>query len=309
MADPAGPGDDNGWDEEEEELLRNIGDHSLLSGIQKRLADQLTRKKYRCEGAALRTGSRLSLTCWLLFAELRCHCGKSQRTLTARGSSARTWALSFMGCSSSWRACRRSWSPLTTTRTSLETSGRRRRGTWSGCGRWVVLISRRFVALSPPVPRLLQAFKERKAQVDVEEKKLEHAKGEVEGINETIRQAEAYDKQMKSEIAVTRRETYAAEEAVTKLEKAKAAQDLFIDGLNEEYKAKGEELGLYESRLATQREEAAAASATLSDALKEMEVIQGEKKQLLVQWQTTLIGIQKRNEALQVRVLVCCAAV
>ena len=147
---------------------------------------------------------------------------------------------------------------------------------------------------------LLQVFKERKAQIEVEEKKLDHAKAEIEGINETIRQAEAYDKQMKSEIAVTRRETYAAEEAVSKLEKAKQVQDLFIDRMNEEYKAKSEELALYESRLAKQRQEASAASATLSDAVKEMEVIQTEKKQLLMQWQSTLIAVQKRNEALQV---------
>ncbi len=36
------------WDEEEEELLRNIGEHELLSGVQKQLYDQLSRKKYRC---------------------------------------------------------------------------------------------------------------------------------------------------------------------------------------------------------------------------------------------------------------------
>lgn len=145
-----------------------------------------------------------------------------------------------------------------------------------------------------------QVFKERQAQVETEESKLEHAKAEVEGINETIRQAEAYDKQMKSEIAVTRRETYAAEEAVSKLEKAKQVQDVFIDKMSEEYKTKSEELALYEARLASQRQEASAAAATLSEAVKEMEVIQTEKKQLLMQWQSTLIAVQKRNEALQV---------
>lgn len=46
-ADPVAPGDDNGWDEEEQELLRNIGDHSLLTRVQKQLYDQLARKKYR----------------------------------------------------------------------------------------------------------------------------------------------------------------------------------------------------------------------------------------------------------------------
>lgn len=52
MAEPipgAGGDGDAGveWDEEEEELLRNIGEHSLLSRVQKQLYDQLSRKKYR----------------------------------------------------------------------------------------------------------------------------------------------------------------------------------------------------------------------------------------------------------------------
>ena len=129
---------------------------------------------------------------------------------------------------------------------------------------------------------------------------MDHAKAELEGINETIRQMEAYDQQMKSDIAVTRRETYGAEEAISKAEKAKIAQDLYIDRMSEDFKAKSEELALYESRLATQRAEAKQASSTLSEAVKEMEIIQSEKKQLLMQWQSTLVAISKRDEALQV---------
>ena len=61
-----------------------------------------------------------------------------------------------------------------------------------------------------------------------------------------------------------------------------------------------QELALYEQRLAAQRAEAGAASGTLGDALKEMAVIHAEKKQLLLQWQSTLVAISKRDEALQV---------
>ncbi len=45
MADPL----DDDFDQEDEELLGNIGEHSLLSRVQKRLWDQLQRKKYRIE--------------------------------------------------------------------------------------------------------------------------------------------------------------------------------------------------------------------------------------------------------------------
>lgn len=43
------PDVDGDFDEEDEELLGNIGEHSLLSRVQKRLWDQLNRKKARVE--------------------------------------------------------------------------------------------------------------------------------------------------------------------------------------------------------------------------------------------------------------------
>ena len=46
------------------------------------------------------------------------------------------------------------------------------------------------------------------------------------------------------------------------------AQDLFIDRMTEEHKAKSETVALYDQRLAAQRAEAAAAAATLSEAVK-----------------------------------------
>ena len=46
---PMAAPDDPDFDEEDEELLGNIGEHSLLSRVQRRLWDQLQRKKTRIE--------------------------------------------------------------------------------------------------------------------------------------------------------------------------------------------------------------------------------------------------------------------
>lgn len=54
---------------------------------------------------------------------------------------------------------------------------------------------------------------------------------ELDRLGSTLRQIEAYNESMKSEIAVTRRAAYAAEEAVQKLEKEKMQQDYLIDDL------------------------------------------------------------------------------
>jgi coiled-coil domain-containing protein 40 len=70
---------------------------------------------------------------------------------------------------------------------------------------------------------------------------------------------EEFNDQMKSEIAVTRRQTYRAEENVTTIEKEKAKQDSLIDQMNEEIKRLNEQLTLYHAQLMSQREETQAA--------------------------------------------------
>lgn len=104
---------------------------------------------------------------------------------------------------------------------------------------------------------------------------------------------------MKSEIAVTRRTTYRAEENVGNLEKAKKKQDLLIDTMNEEIKRLNEQKTLYQAQLISQKEETAAARNTLKEAAIEIERIVMSKKTLLEDWQKSLFGMQQRDKALQ----------
>ena len=69
---------------------------------------------------------------------------------------------------------------------------------------------------------------------DVKEQRSKYDKyqSELDQLNMTLRQVEAYNDQMKSEIAVTRRATYKAEESITALESGKRMQDTLIDNLN-----------------------------------------------------------------------------
>ena len=102
----------------------------------------------------------------------------------------------------------------------------------------------------------------------------------------TLRQGRTYNEELKGEVAVTRRATYKAEEAITKLEKSKTEQDIYIDTLNENLKRAQEQRALYEAQLASQAAETQAAVDTLRDAAKEMETIEFEKKQLMQQWKS-----------------------
>eukprot|EP00743_Colponemidia_sp_Colp-15_P001752 GILK01001913.1.p1 GENE.GILK01001913.1~~GILK01001913.1.p1 ORF type:complete len:909 (-),score=261.49 GILK01001913.1:118-2775(-) len=142
-------------------------------------------------------------------------------------------------------------------------------------------------------------YDHRKKEVEEMGKKVTKAQDELNALNRTLRQVEEYNDQMKSEIAVTRRATYRAEESVSTLEKEKKLQDLLIDSMNEDIKRLQEQKALYEAQLISQKQETEAAARTLAEAAKEMEAINFEKKQLLQQWQSSLIGMQRRDEALQ----------
>lgn len=122
---------------------------------------------------------------------------------------------------------------------------------------------------------------------------------ELDALAGTLKQIEAYNEQMKSEIAVTRRATYVAEESVAKAEKEKQEQDLLIDGLQEELKALHQRLALYEAQRVAQEQETRSARETLASADTEMESIHFEKKQLAQQWKSSLIAMARRDEALQ----------
>lgn len=122
---------------------------------------------------------------------------------------------------------------------------------------------------------------------------VEKFQGELDKLGATLKQIEEYNEQMKSEIAVTRRAAYAAEAAVTKLEKEKMAQDFRIDTLQENLKGAQQQLQLYSAQNEAQKRETRAALETLAEAETEMEGVHFEKKQLLSQWKSSLLAVQK----------------
>lgn len=142
-------------------------------------------------------------------------------------------------------------------------------------------------------------YEARKEEADEQLKRVLKAQEELNQLNRTLKQVEEYNEVMKSEIAVTRRTTYRAEENVVNLEKSKKKQDLLIDTMNEEIKRLNEQKTLYQAQLISQKEETAAARNTLKEAAIEIEKIVMSKKTLLEDWQKALFGMQQRDKALQ----------
>jgi len=131
------------------------------------------------------------------------------------------------------------------------------------------------------------------------EDKLTDAKREENAVKAAVKQVEAFLEETRGEIAVVRRATHKTEESVSVLEKKKQEQDLYIDERIERIAQLQEELSLVEAQRESQRLETKAAEDTLQEASKEMQTTLFEKKQVVQQWNSTLIALQRRDEAYQ----------
>ena len=67
--------------------------------------------------------------------------------------------------------------------------------------------------------------------------------------------------------------------------------------MNQEIRSLNDAKGVHEAQIVAQRKETEAAKTTLQEAAKEIEAVEFEKKQLALQWRSSLIGIKKRDEA------------
>lgn len=128
---------------------------------------------------------------------------------------------------------------------------------------------------------------------------MEQHQTEVEKISRTLKQVDLFNEELRSKILVTKRTTLKAEKDILRQEIEKKRQDFFIDHLTEKLRKLQEKRATYDSQLLVQQRETQAATQTLQDAAMEMEAIQFEKRQLLNQWRSSLIGLKKRDDVLK----------
>lgn len=121
---------------------------------------------------------------------------------------------------------------------------------------------------------------------------------ELTSLNETIRQIEQYNSEVKTEIALNRRALYKTEQSIQELEKNKLFQDVLADNLTKQIKDLEQQIVMYSSQLGKQKNETDEANSVLLETTKELELIANEKKQLTMQWKAALSGLSRRDEAL-----------
>jgi coiled-coil domain-containing protein 40 len=139
------------------------------------------------------------------------------------------------------------------------------------------------------------------AQKKVEDlqKQLARYQDELAKLTETLAKVERFNAELKDEVELERRAAHKTEDDITSLEKAKLRQDALILSLQERIKALENESATLDEQVSGQREETKRARETLADAMSEMEAIVMEKKQLVQQWRSSLIGMQRRQDAVK----------
>lgn len=130
------------------------------------------------------------------------------------------------------------------------------------------------------------------------EKQQKKYSAELDSLHETIRQIEKYNEEVQSEIAITKRAAYKAEQSVQGLEKNKVVQDSYVENLSKQIKSVQEQMALYGGQIDSQKLETEDAKKVVEETLKELDTIANEKKQLMLQWKGALAGLSRRDEAL-----------
>ncbi|EKF32535.1 hypothetical protein MOQ_003609 [Trypanosoma cruzi marinkellei] len=136
-------------------------------------------------------------------------------------------------------------------------------------------------------------------EIEDHQRQHERQQADLAKLTETIVKVQQFNEQLKKEVQVERRAAYKTEEDITNLEREKLKQDNMIDVLEKRVILVEEEVATVNTQIENQQKETKRAREILAEALAEMEAINFEKKQLVQQWKSTLIGMQRRHEAMK----------
>ncbi|KAH0786815.1 coiled-coil domain-containing protein [Histomonas meleagridis] len=143
-----------------------------------------------------------------------------------------------------------------------------------------------------------QTLETSKQELTQRTKEYEQNRRELEKLNEVIIALEQHNQEIKNQVAVTRRETYKAEQSASETEVSKQEQDLYIDKLTHQIHDITADLGTIEAQIIAQRNETKTARDALLQASLEMEKINFERNHLIQDWNSSLISVKKRIETL-----------
>ncbi|XP_035602715.1 coiled-coil domain-containing protein 40 isoform X1 [Oncorhynchus keta] len=102
---------------------------------------------------------------------------------------------------------------------------------------------------------------------------------------------------LRSDITAMKNASRKAYSEKTQAEEQKHKQDLYVERLTKHMERLTEQIALYKVQTIAQSEETQAAKEALSEAQMEMDSLGMERKQLLQQWNSSLVGMRRRDDA------------
>ncbi|XP_075702430.1 coiled-coil domain-containing protein 40 [Rhinoderma darwinii] len=132
---------------------------------------------------------------------------------------------------------------------------------------------------------------------DTERKEVSSMQTEVENLALRLFYMENMSSDVRSDISVMKRAVQKTKAERIQAEVEKQKQDMFVDRLTREVDRLREQIAVYKSQISAQKEDTKAAREAVAEANMEIEAICLEKKQLLQQWNSSLIGMTRRDEA------------
>lgn len=142
-----------------------------------------------------------------------------------------------------------------------------------------------------------EVFQENTNTLAEQRKKVQELRTEVENLASRVLYMQEAKEDVRSDIAVMKRAAEKADGEVVLAEQHKKKQDFLVDRLTQKVDRLHEEIAMFEAQCLAQEEETKSAQRALVEAVTEIEAIELEKKQLYQQWQSSLIGMCRRDEA------------
>ncbi|XP_050775868.1 coiled-coil domain-containing protein 40 isoform X2 [Gopherus flavomarginatus] len=130
-----------------------------------------------------------------------------------------------------------------------------------------------------------------------ERKKVSVMQTEVENLALRLFYMQNMDQDVRDDISVMKRAVKKAEADRNQAEVEKKKQDLLVDRLTRKFNELQEQIGLYEAQFIAQAEDTKITRKAVSEACMEIQTINMEKKQLMHQWDSSLTGMKRRDEA------------
>ncbi|XP_007645424.1 coiled-coil domain-containing protein 40 isoform X3 [Cricetulus griseus] len=135
------------------------------------------------------------------------------------------------------------------------------------------------------------------ATANEERKMLAALQADMESLALHLFYMQNIDQDVRDDILVMKQVVRKTEMEKTRAELEKKKQDLFVDQLTERAHQLEENISLFEAQYLSQNEDTRVLRKAVSEAVTEIDTIAMEKKRILQQWTTSLMGMKHRNEA------------